>query len=185
MPSTTNSICLADGNIIINCDKCATESLRVSGPADSPVRKCNTCPHNTMCVRVGWGVAVGSAALKTRKKTQDKSSLRKRETIHWYNCKNEISWLGKQLSMRVEKRSSMIIARNPEGRQIPVCSWKKVLKRIRLRLDSITDSMDMSLSKLQKMVKGRETWRAAVHGVAKSRTRLSQWTTGYGKEKEA
>ena len=37
-------------------------------------------------------------------------------------------------------------------------------------LDGITDSMNMSLSKLQEMVKGREGWRAAVHGVAKSRT---------------
>ena len=40
-------------------------------------------------------------------------------------------------------------------------------------LDRITDSMDMSLSKLQKIVKDRETWLAAVHGVAKSWTRLS------------
>ena len=40
-------------------------------------------------------------------------------------------------------------------------------------LDSITDSMDMNLSKLQKTVKDREAWRAAVHGVAKSQTRLS------------
>ena len=41
------------------------------------------------------------------------------------------------------------------------------------RLDSISDSMDMSLSKLREMVKDREAWHAAVHGVAKCRTRLS------------
>ena len=40
-------------------------------------------------------------------------------------------------------------------------------------LDGITDSVDRNLSKLQQMVKDREGWRAAVHGVAKSRTRLS------------
>ena len=43
-------------------------------------------------------------------------------------------------------------------------------------LDVITDSVDMSLSKLPKLVMDRETWRAAVHGVTKSRTRLSDWT---------
>ena len=40
-------------------------------------------------------------------------------------------------------------------------------------LDGITDSMDMSLSKLQKMVKDRKAWHAAVHEVAKSQTQLS------------
>ena len=69
----------------------------------------------------------------------------------------------------------------PDSLQKTLMLWKTEGRRRRGQqrmgwLDGITDSMDVSLSQLWEMVKGRETWHGTVHGVAKSWTWLSDWT---------
>ena len=73
------------------------------------------------------------------------------------------------LTQRADSLEKTLMLGKAEGRRR---GWQRTRW-----LDGITDSVDMSLSKLRKMVKDREAWRVAVHGVSKNWTRLSDWTT--------